>query len=127
MFGGTFGATTSYSERAKYISKDALLYNCCVSGCTNNFRNVLFIFCPSKQATRSSPLLDWEMANWTSLFTTFIAIGLLGFTFFIGPMTDVLAPDIYIELTGPIIFHAKTCQRCWLYRYIASACLKVQF
>jgi hypothetical protein len=49
-------------------------YNCCVSGCTNNFRNVeklpidaifgiLFIFCPSKQATRPSPLLDWEMAN----------------------------------------------------------------
>jgi hypothetical protein len=25
MFGGTFGGTTSYSERAKYILKDALL------------------------------------------------------------------------------------------------------
>ena len=49
-------------------------YNCCVSGCTNNFRNVgklprchirhIVYFCPSKQATRPSPLLDWEMANW---------------------------------------------------------------
>ena len=47
-------------------------YNCCVSGCTNDFRNVgklsryaifgiLFIFV--RQATRPSPLLDWEMAN----------------------------------------------------------------
>ena len=48
-------------------------YNCCVSGCTNNFRNVgklprchmrhIVFFCHSKQATRPSPLLDWEMAN----------------------------------------------------------------
>ena len=35
-----FGGTTSYSERAKYILKDAFsYYNCCVSACTNNFRN----------------------------------------------------------------------------------------
>jgi hypothetical protein len=38
-------------------------YNCCVSGCTNNFRNVGKLPCPSKQATRPSALLDWEMAN----------------------------------------------------------------
>ena len=24
---------------------------------------ILFILCPSKQATRPSPLLEWEMAN----------------------------------------------------------------
>jgi hypothetical protein len=38
------------------------------------------------------------------LFTTFIAIGCqfhyLGFILLIGRMTEVLAPDIYIELTG---------------------------
>ena len=28
-----------------------------------NMFGILFIFCPSKQATRPSRLLDWEMAN----------------------------------------------------------------
>jgi hypothetical protein len=36
---GRLGGLTSYSERAKYILKMPY-YNCCVSGCTNNFRNV---------------------------------------------------------------------------------------
>jgi hypothetical protein len=44
---------TSYSERAIYASEkqDAIF-------------GILFNCCPSKQTTRPSPLLDWEMANY---------------------------------------------------------------
>ena len=32
---------------------------------------------------------------------------IFGFTFHIGRMTEVLTPDIYIELTGPIMIEVK--------------------